>query len=397
MNANRGPLLVGIAVAVVLAIVAASKSVFVVRVDQYAIVTEFGKPVKEIHDPGLYFMLPFVQDARYLDRRIRGWDDQQFDTKTKDGRQIDYVAYARWQIAEGQALTYYMAVGTDEKAHGAMDTIVTGRIQTKIRSSQLASVVRESGRIFQERDAVDLRSIFDVYRECNPEVNLEFRKTLATDTADLVKRTAKADGSEAAMRSVLVQEILEQANKELVPKYGIVLRDLHFKYLNYSEQVHGDIIAQIQADRLDDISSYLEVGENCVGYIQRLTDAERGEILGSGEERVREIDGEAQAKAIEIKSNAFGQAPDFYQFLKNLELFRASLDNKTRMVLSTNNPLLQLMTDRTIFDTKKRGTAPIIQPKVYIPVDQNVRPEPPAEPVIEEPAPDPTTKPVEVP
>ncbi len=366
-----------IAVAVVLTLVFLSRTFFVVRVDQFAIVTQFGKPVRTLTEPGLYLRIPLVQEVKKLDKRIRGWDDQQWDTKTNDSRQIDYTVYARWQVAE--PLTFYTAVGTEKRAHGVMDSIVTGRIQTKIRNNRLASIVRETGRQFEARASVDPRSIFDVYQECNPEVNPEFRKTLS----DSRPNRGEATGGEQAMamRSKLVEEILVEANKELVPDYGIRLRDLHFKYLNYATQVHGDIIRQIQADRNDDISAYLEIGQKCVGYINRITDAERGEILGSGESRVRELDGEAIAKAIDIKATAFGESPDLYVFLKNLELVESALGEQTRLVLSTDNPVLSLLTAPPKLPTGKKAPAPEKK------VEPAPEPEKKVEPAPDEPAP----------
>ena len=186
----------------------------------------------------------------------------------------------------------------------------------------------------------DPQNIFDVYEECNPKVNPEFASTLPEVPKPSSPHT---DGVVVALRSVVVRDILEASNMELEKDYGITVRDLHFKYLNYSEQVHQDIIRQIRADRLDDISSYLEVGRKCVGYIDRLTDAERGRILGEGENRVRKIDGEGVAQSIQIKAAAFGKAPEFYRFLKMLDLYRAGFKRGTRMVLSTGNPLMDLL------------------------------------------------------
>ena len=83
------------------------------------------------------------------------------------------------------------------------------------------------------------------------------------------------------MRSELVLKMLLEANEELFDEYGIELVDLHFKYLNYSSQVHSQIIEKIKTDREKDIASYVKIGTKCVGYIDRLTKAEWGATLGS--------------------------------------------------------------------------------------------------------------------
>ncbi len=349
--------IISIGVAIVLLGVLAYKSLFVVRIDQYAIVTNFGEPVAVHAEPGLFARVPFVQEVRYFDKRIQAWDDIAKDTKTLDSRQIDYTVFARWRIAD--PLNFYKSVGSERQAHATMDSVVTDRIQKAIRSRKLVSLVRGSERNFEARAAVDLRSIFDTYPECNPDVNPEFRKALAADvTLGEAARKLRASEPSEAMRATVVKEILEDANVRLREEFGIEIADLHFKYLNYSQKVHDDIIKQIEADRSFDISSYIEVGKKCVGYINRITDAERGQILGEGERRVRELDGKATADAIDIKAKAFGQDMEFYRFLRMLELYRDAFAKDTRLVLSGDHPVLALLRDRGLLSAPVSGHAP---------------------------------------
>ena len=356
MSQRSNALVVGLVIAAV-ALVALSRSAYVVRVDQFAIITEFGKPVKTLTAPGLYFRIPIVQEVMFLDKRIRGWDDRQENTKTKDGRQIDYTAYARWKIVE--PLAYYKAVGEEKRAHAAMDSIVTGRIQARMRSAKLVSLVRGTGRKFERREAVDLRAIFDVHKECNPSRNPEFKP----EVLDVVMEDdPELDlPASAVMRSEMVQQMLVEANKELTVDYGIEVVDLHFKYLNYSPQVHSQIIEKIKTDRNKDIASYKKSGAKCVGYIRRVTKARRGSTLADGQKRVRELDGGAVARSIAVKSRAFSQDPELYKFLRTLELYEASLGADTRMVFSTDNPLLALMRDKDILATLEARELPALK------------------------------------
>ena len=342
---ERSPTLGLIAALVVALALTGFQSFFIVRVDQYAIVLQFGKPVREVMESGLNFKIPFIQNVKRLDKRIQGWDDSASGTKTADSRQMDYTLYARWRIID--PLTYYKNAGDVQGAYAGMDSIVTDRIQKELRSRKLSGIVRETGRDFGERASVDLRNIFDVYEECNPEVNPEFKKTLSADTLKMAPSAADNNGKATldgdAMRSAIVNAMVQASNEQLAPEYGIEIVDMHFKYLNYSAQVHEQIIKQIEADRKDDISSYLEVGQKCVGYINRMADAERGTILGEGERRVRELDGEAVAQAIQIKAQAFQQDPEFFKFLKDLEIVGNVMSDRSRLVLSTQNPLLDLL------------------------------------------------------
>ena len=46
-------------------------ALFIVHVNEQAIVLEFGKPVKIISEPGLFWKIPVVQTVDYFDKRIR--------------------------------------------------------------------------------------------------------------------------------------------------------------------------------------------------------------------------------------------------------------------------------------------------------------------------------------
>ena len=54
--------------------------------------------------------------------------------------------------------------------------------------------------------------------------------------------------------------------------------------------------------------------------------------------------GEGEAAATRIANEAHAADPEFYQFLKTLETYRAALDQKTMLVLSAESPFLKLLT-----------------------------------------------------
>jgi membrane protease subunit HflC len=335
---------------VLLAILTVAKSYYIVRPDQFVVVTKFGEPIDEKRDPGLYFLIPYVQEARYLDSRVRGWDDIGKETKTAELNPIDFVVFARWRIdsTEQGPTRYYKAVGTDKRAHASMDSIVTARIQASVREHKLASIVRDTGRNFEARAALDLSNLFEDYDECKPERSPEIKRMLREYDTKLKSSGTVTNVDAKALRTTIVTSILENANATLVEQFGIQILDLHFKYLNYSPQVHHKIIEKISADRGKDIASYTKVGKTCTGIIDRTKEQQTGEIIGSRDRTVRLLEGQAVAKAIMIKAHAFNKSPEFFQFIKTLELYEHGLTQRTDLILSADSPLLNLMTDAQI-------------------------------------------------
>ena len=96
-NQNNNSLVLAVVVIGALLLVV-FKSFYIVRPDQFVVVTQFGDPMEERRDPGIYFLIPFVQDARFLDNRVRGWDDIATNTNTAELKPIDFTAFARWEI-----------------------------------------------------------------------------------------------------------------------------------------------------------------------------------------------------------------------------------------------------------------------------------------------------------
>ena len=88
--------------------------------------------------------------------------------------------------------------------------------------------------------------------------------------------------------------------------------------------------------------------------IEQIKERRLGEILGERDRTVRELRGEAQAKAIKTKASAFNSDPDFFRFLETLQLYRESLAAKSTLVLSTDSPIFSLLHDASLMATVKR-------------------------------------------
>ncbi len=76
-----------IAGVIVLALVIAASSAFIVDETKQVVITQFGKPVgKAIVTPGIHFKLPGIQQANFFDKRFLEWDGDPNQVPTKDKR-----------------------------------------------------------------------------------------------------------------------------------------------------------------------------------------------------------------------------------------------------------------------------------------------------------------------
>ena len=101
-------------VAIVIALVLASMSLFTVDQRQQAIVFRLGEVVSIKTEPGLYWKLPLVEDVRFFDTRIHTVDSEEperFLTSEKKNVLVD--SYVKWRISSVEQ--YYISVGGDER------------------------------------------------------------------------------------------------------------------------------------------------------------------------------------------------------------------------------------------------------------------------------------------
>src|SRR3989338_9819737 len=89
-------------------------SVFVVQQTQQTLVLEFGKLVRVIKSPGLYFKIPFIQDVRSYDTRILDFDLSSIPATLADQKRLLVDTFARYRIVD--PALFYRTVLNEEGA-----------------------------------------------------------------------------------------------------------------------------------------------------------------------------------------------------------------------------------------------------------------------------------------
>jgi membrane protease subunit HflC len=299
-------ILVGLAL-----LIGAANALYVVRIDQFAIVLEFGKPVRVVDEPGVYVRIPFVQNVQLLDKRIIAWDDQAQEVLTADKKRIYISSFARWRI--GDPLKFYTAVRDETVAQMNLDKIIGEDVREVVSKHILDALVRDTDR-----------------KLTYTEVNKGTQRTEAeTDTK--------------GGRSVIVKAIRERSITELSETFGISLIDVNIKQLNYTERAQEATIRQMISEREKVAARYEAEGQK---QAQDIGGRQKEEVLGLQATAIREslaLQGAARAEATEIKAAAFGLDPDFFSFVQTLDLYEKALTQNTELVLNTDMPLLQLL------------------------------------------------------
>ena len=72
------------------------------------------------------------------------------------------------------------------------------------------------------------------------------------------------------------------------------------------------------------------------------------EIQSKAYRQAQEIKGKADAEAIKIYANAYNKDPEFYSFLKTLESYRSTINEKTTLIMSTDNEFYEYLNRASI-------------------------------------------------
>jgi len=276
-----------------LLLVLASSTVFVVDQRQFGVVYQLGEIRRVETQPGLNFKLPPpFQNVRFLDKRLLLLDSADTEpmlTAEKQRVVIDW--YVRWRIADPSA--YIRNVGLDERA-GTL---------------QLQRVVRNA---FQE------------------EVN---RRTVSQLLAS-ARETLMADVKQAVLEAV------KSADKP----WGLDVTDVRISRVDYAETITNSVYDRMEAERKRVANELRATGLAEGERIRADADRQREVILANAYRDAQRIKGAGDGEAAKVYAQAFNRDPAFARFYRSLEAYRGTFNNKGDvMVLDASSEFMRVL------------------------------------------------------
>ena len=281
---------------------------YVVNEAEQVVITQFGKPVGEsVTTPGLKVKMPFVQKVNYFDKRFLEWDGAPNQVPTQDKRFIWVDTYARWQITD--PLLFFQRLRDERGAQSRLDDILDGETRNTVAKHALIEGVRSSNRPFPDDEIVEQDVSFEI---------VEYG------------------------RAVLEQEVFNTASSRIAD-LGIEILDFRFKRINYVEEVRREVYARMISERQRIAEQYRSEGAGEAARINGDKDRELKSITSEAYRQSQEIRGRSDAEAADIYASAYTNDPEFYRFLKTMEVYRTTLDEETILLLSTDGEFLRYL------------------------------------------------------
>jgi membrane protease subunit HflC len=272
-------------------------SVMVVNEGERAIVSRFGKVVKDNIDgvdvtrvfiPGLHFKWPVIDKPRYMDARIQTLDGaaDRFVTSEKKDLMVD--SYVKWRISDFEK--YYLSTNAGIKANA--EKLLQAKISNDLRT--------EFGR----------RTI----------------KEIVSGKRDELQIDALTNASESA------------AN------LGIEVVDVRVKQINLPANVSNSIYQRMRAERQAVAKEHRAQGKEQAEIIRATTDAGVTVKVAGAERNALTIRGEGDALAAKIYADSYNKDAEFYGFLRSLEAYKESFSgNSDIMVLEPESDFFKYM------------------------------------------------------
>ncbi|MDL2285371.1 protease modulator HflC [Desulfovibrio sp. OttesenSCG-928-F07] len=260
-----------------------SQSLYTVHQTQRALVLQLGEPMRGDVGPGLHVKIPFIQNVIFLDARILTYDSNPAEALTSDKKTIVLDNYARWRITD--PLLFYQSLRTVRQAQARLVDIVYSELREVVGRFTLEEVV-------------------------------------------------------SSKRQDIMAQVITSANN-LSKEYGVEVIDVRIKRTDLPQENQRAIFGRMQAERERQAKQYRSQGEEEARKIRSAADKDVTIMLAEAKRKAEVLRGEGDALAIKVFADALNKSPEFYEFYRSLEAYRASMKTNTRILMQPGDEFLR--------------------------------------------------------
>lgn len=272
----------------IVAIVTAFSTMFVVDERENVLVLQFGQVKQEITQPGLGFKIPFIQDVVRYDARILGLQTQPLEVTPLDDRRLVVDAFLRWRLADVRRFREAVGVDGIRAAQGRMDSIINAAIREVLGSVPSTAVLSED------------------------------RTSLMNRIRDLARREAQT--------------------------LGIEVIDVRLTRTDLPRENLEATFARMRAEREREAADERARGNEAAQRVRALADRTVVELVSASRREAEIIRGEADAERNRVYADAFNLDPEFFAFTRSMQSYERALrgDNAT-MVLRPDSEFFNFL------------------------------------------------------
>ena len=281
----------GAVIAVLVAILIAANSMFIVNEGQTAIVLQFGRIARTGFDSGLHFKIPFVQQVQRFDKRVLTLDSAPERYLTSEKKDVNIDFFVKWRIAD--PAKFWVSVAGDEDRAGL-------RVMPNVKEGL--------------RTAVNSRTLQELV---------------------------------SGGRADVTQHLISEANRAM-GGLGIEIIDLRIKRIDLPEDgtVIGSVYERMRSERKKVANQLRAEGSETAKTLRADADRQAQVINAEAYRDAQKTRGEGDATASQTYAGAYGRNAEFYGFYRSLEAYREAFATQNGMlVLDPKSEFLHYLQD----------------------------------------------------
>ncbi|MDP9195410.1 MAG: protease modulator HflC [Pseudomonadota bacterium] len=275
-------------VALLLAVIIASGSFFVVTPADQALVLQFGEIRRVATEPGVYVKIPMIQNVVYLDRRVLDFDPQAKPFILGDKTRLVVDTFTRYRITD--PVLFYTSVGNEATLQARLENTVDGALREIFPAATLANLLSQD-------------------------------------------------------RVRVMKTIHDRVNAD-VKRFGIEVMDVRMRRADLPAENSGAVFARMKSEREREAAELRAQGQQQAQEIRSRADRERTGILSEAQGKAEVLRGDAERQAIDIVRDSYGRDPQFYAFYRSLQAYRNALTgSNTTLVLTPRSEFFRYLNE----------------------------------------------------
>jgi membrane protease subunit HflC len=262
---------------------------YIVPANEYAVVTQFGKIVREHRTPGIHVKIPFLDVVHSYPKWIQEHDSAPVETVLGDKRNVLFDTFLIYRIDDPSAF------------------------HTKIRSQEIL------GRRIDDVIFGSIRVVTGLYTY--DDILSGKREEIIAETMSRVKIQTQDMGIEVVLAAI--------------------------RNFTLPEQNLQAIYSNMKSERVRIAQRILSAGTAEANRITAEADRKAQEIIASAVKKNQTLRGEGDKEAQIIISEGMGNAYALYEQIKAVEFFRKGLKDDTVLLLDPKTGLFKYLNDTT--------------------------------------------------
>ena len=256
---------------ILVTIILISSATFIVDEREVAIKFRLGEIVRSYQDPGLYFMIPFINNIKKYDSRLLTMDSKPEQFLTSEKKNVIVDSFVKWKITGPE--NFYRSSKGDER----------------IGINRLSQII-------------------------NDLTKSEFSKRTINEVV-------------SGDRLALMNTVKIEANKA-ASALGITVIDVRVKKVDLPDEVSNSVYARMVKERATVAKAFRSKGKEEAQGISASAERESATIIAEAYKESQAIKGEGDAISTETYARAYNLSPEFYSFYRSLSAYKETFSAK---------------------------------------------------------------------